>query len=211
MRLAVPHQYEELMKAFPPKLRSQVRRGEKEDMTSKIGGIELLEDFYKVFTLNMRDLGTPVYEKRWFAEILATFPREARICVVSLHGKPLATGFVYGFRDRLEIPWASSDRTYAKFAPNMMLYGAVLRYACEQGYRWFDFGRSSKDSGTYRFKEQWGAKPVQLYWYYWLKDEGPLPEINPQNPKYQFAIKVWQRLPVSVATMVGPHIAKYLP
>lgn len=211
MRLDLPTRFEDLMKAFPPKLRSQVRRGEKEGLTVHMGGLELLDDFYRVFSRNMRDLGTPVYRKEFFAAILSTFPKAATIAVVRYEGNPVATGFLYGFRHTLEIPWASSDRRYARFAPNMFLYGAVLKHACEQGYRCFDFGRSSKESGTYRFKEQWGAKPVQLQWYYWLRAGGPLPELNPQNPKYALAIRLWQQLPVSLTTMVGPMIAKYLP
>ena len=211
MRLHLPSHFDELMKAFPPKLRSQIRRGEKEGMTVQVGGLDLLDEFYAVFARNMRDLGTPVYGKYFFADILRTFPKDAKICAVRLGADTVAAGLVYGFRQTLEIPWASSDRRYARMAPNMMLYGSVLRYACEQGYRVFDFGRSSKDSGTYRFKEQWGAKPVQLHWYYWLRDGGPLPELNPQNPKYALAIRVWQQLPVPVTTTIGPWIAKYLP
>jgi serine/alanine adding enzyme len=211
MRLALPERFEDLMKVFPPKLRSQIRRGEKEGMTVQVGGLELLDDFYRIFSRNMRDLGTPVYEKDFFKEILSTFPRDARLCCVYLQDQVLAAGTLYGFREIIEIPWAASDRRYARMAPNMMLYGSVLRYACEQGYRVFDFGRSTKDSGTYRFKEQWGAKPVQLHWYYWLCDGGPLPELNPQNPKYALAIRIWQHLPVPVATFIGPRVAKYLP
>ncbi|MBZ5626783.1 MAG: FemAB family PEP-CTERM system-associated protein [Acidobacteriia bacterium] len=211
MRLELPTRFDELMKAFPPKLRSQVKRGEKDGMTTHLGGAELLDDFYRVFSLNMRDLGTPVYHKLFFAEILATFSKDAKICCVRSGEKPVAAGFVYGFRQTLEIPWASSDRRYARSAPNMLLYGAALKYACEQGYRVFDFGRSSKDSGTYRFKEQWGARPVQLKWYYWLRDGGPLPELNPQNPKYAVAIRAWQHLPLPVTTWIGPMISKYLP
>jgi serine/alanine adding enzyme len=211
MRLDLPQRYEDLMKSFSPKLRSQVRRGEKEEMTVEVGGLNLLDEFYGVFARNMRDLGTPVYGKQFFREILHVFPKDAKICTVKYNGEAVAGGFVYGYRDTLEIPWAASDKRYGRFAPNMMLYGSVLRYACEQGYRVFDFGRSSKDSGTYRFKEQWGAKPVQLHWHYWLCDGGPLPELNPQNPKYALAIRVWQQLPVSVTTTVGPWIAPYLP
>jgi hypothetical protein len=111
----------------------------------------------------------------------------------------------------LEIPWAASDKRFNRLAPNMLLYSAVLEFACRKGFKAFDFGRSSVDSGTYRFKAQWGAKPVQLYWYYWLRHSGPLPELNPQNPKYALAIRLWQRLPVSMTTMIGPMIAKYLP
>jgi FemAB-related protein (PEP-CTERM system-associated) len=211
MRLDLPPTYDILLKSFTPKLRSQIRRGEKEGMTAHVGGGELLDEFYAVFSLNMRDLGTPVYAKQFFAEILNAFQRDAKLIVVRLAGNPVAAGFVYGFRQMLEVPWAASDKRSARFAPNMFLYGAILKYACEQGYRTFDFGRSSKDSGTYRFKEQWGAKPVQLNWYYWTREGDSLPQLNPQNPKYQLAIRLWQQLPVSVTTILGPKIVKYLP
>lgn len=211
MRLELPQRYEDLLKAFPSKLRSQVRRGEREGMTSRFGGIDLLDDFYQVFARNMRDLGTPVYGKGVFREILETFSKEARICVVYLADQPVAAGFVIGFCHTLEIPWASSDRRYARLAPNMVLYNAVLQYACTEGYQEFDFGRSTVNSGTYRFKEQWGAKPLTLYWYYWLSEWSKLPELNPQNPKYQLAIRMWQHLPVPVTKLVGPAIVKYLP
>jgi len=211
MRLDLPRSYIDLMKAFPPKLRSQVRRAEKEGMTTEMGGLNLLDGFYEIFSRNMRDLGTPVYAKQFFREVLRIFPKDAKIFVVRYDGRAVAAGLVYGFRNILEIPWASSDRRYGRFAPNMMLYGSVLRYACEQGYRIFDFGRSSKGSGTYRFKEQWGAKPVQLQWHYWLLDGQPIPELNPQNPKFRLAIALWKRLPLSVTTFLGPQITKYLP
>ena len=211
MRLELPRCYEDLLKAFPSKLRSQIRRGEREGMTSRLGGLELLEDFYQVFARNMRDLGTPVYGKAFFREILQTFSKEARICAVYLANRPVAAGFVLGFRRNLEIPWASSDRRYARLAPNMVLYNTVLRYACTEGYQEFDFGRSTVNSGTYRFKEQWGARPLTLYWYYWLAQGTKMPDLNPQNPKYQLAIRMWQYLPVPVTQVVGPAIVKYLP
>lgn len=211
MRLELPARFEDLMKAFPPKLRSQIRRGEKEGMTVRVGGLELLDDFYHVFSRNMRDLGTPVYRKDFFKEIMSMFPKDACLCCVYLQDQVLAAGFLYGFRQTVEIPWAASDRRYARMAPNMMLYGSVLRYACERGYQVFDFGRSSKGSGTYRFKEQWGARPVQLHWYYWLKGGDRLPEINPQNPKYRLAIETWKRLPLPLANWLGPRVSKYLP
>jgi FemAB-related protein (PEP-CTERM system-associated) len=211
MRLSLPASFDLLMKRFPSKLRSQVRRAQKEGMTARVGGSECLDEFYTVFSRCMRDLGTPVYAKGFFAKILEVFPKEARICVVSHGSVPVAAGFLYGFRSSLEIPWASSDKRYNKLAPNMMLYGAVLEYACQQGFHVFDFGRSSPDSGTYRFKEQWGAQPHQLYWYYWMGQGREMPQLNPQNPKYALAIRVWQKLPLVIANLLGPHIVKHLP
>jgi len=211
MRLALPPEYETLLKAYPSKLRSQIRRAQKEGMDVRIGGEELLEDYYRVFARCMRDLGTPVYAKRFFQSIVETFPKEVRLCVVSLKRMPLASGLLYGFRSTLEIPWAASDKRFSRLAPNMLLYSAVLEFACREGFKEFDFGRSSVDSGSYRFKQQWGAHPRQLYWYYWLAGGQSIPELNPDNPKFKAAISVWQHLPLPVTNLIGPHIVKYLP
>jgi len=211
MRLPLPRDFDTLWKTFPSKLRSQIRRAHKEDMTVDGGGVDLLDPFYAVFSRGMRDLGTPVYGKSFFRTILETFPKEARIFVVSRHRKPLAAGFVYGFGTMLEIPWAASDRRYNSFAPNMLLYSSALEYACREGFRLFDFGRSTVDSGTFRFKQQWGAKPIPLYWYYWLKEDGHLPELSPHNTKYRLAIQIWKHLPVTMTKIIGPSIVKHLP
>lgn len=211
MRLDLPDDFAILWKGFTAKLRSQIRRAEKEAMTFNIGGEELLKDFYTVFSRNMRDLGTPIYSRAFFSEILKTFATQARIAAVYLAGEPLAAGFLYGFRGVLEIPWASSDRRHNHLAPNMLLYSAVLQYACQEGYRVFDFGRSTPDSGTYRFKEQWGARPVQLYWHYWLRNGGPLPDLSPSNAKFRWATFLWQQLPLGVSRRLGPNIVKFIP
>lgn len=211
MRLQLPNRYEELWKAFSSKLRSQIRRGQKEGMTVRFGAKDCLNDFYLVFARGMRDLGTPVYGRQFFESILSAFPKESRLCVVYLKESPLAAGLVYGFRQMLEIPWAASDKRYSRLAPNMLLYSSVLEYACQQGFQVFDFGRSTPDSGTYRFKEQWGARPVPLHWCYWLAEGQGLPQLHPQNPKYRFAIQAWRKLPLVVANYLGPHVVKYLP
>ena len=211
MRLPLPNSFDELWKAFPSKLRSQVRRAQKEGMTVEFGALDRVGDFYSVFSRCMRDLGTPVYPISWFQKILEVFPNDSRLCVVYHEKTPVAAGFLYGFRSALEIPWAAADRRFNRLSPNMLLYGSVLEYACQRGCSVFDFGRSTPDSGTYRFKEQWGAKPHQLYWYYWVREGKAIPQLNPQNPKFSLAIRAWQRLPLAVANVLGPHIVKYLP
>ena len=93
----------------------------------------------------------------------------------------------------------------------MLLYWNVLEYACEQGFKTFDFGRCTPDSGTYRFKKQWGAEASQLYWHYWLRNGGEPPRLNPANPKYHFAVSAWRRLPLALANRLGPLIVRNLP
>lgn len=211
MRLRLPASTETLWSGFPSKLRSQVKRAQQEDMTVRIGQQEELDGFYEVFAENMRDLGTPAYGKAFFAAILREFPHSATICSVCLRGEPVASGILLGFRDTIEIPWASSLKRHNRLSPNMLLYWSALEFAVRSGYRVFDFGRSSPDSGPFRFKAQWGAAPQSLHWHYWVPDGAGLPDLSPRNPRYQTAIRVWQHLPISVTKLVGPLIVKNLP
>jgi FemAB-related protein (PEP-CTERM system-associated) len=211
MLLDLPGSEGELWSGLKAKLRSQIRRPEKEGATVREGSAGLLDDFYSVFARNMRDLGTPVYSKRFFAAILSFFAERSRVIVVYLDGRPMAAGLMLAHRSTLEIPWASSIREGNRVGLNMLLYWSALRYAVRSGFRRFDFGRSTKDSGTYRFKEQWGASPQPLHWYYVLAARQVLPDLRPSNPKYRLAVRLWQRLPLPVANLLGPHLVKNLP
>lgn len=212
MELELPEETDALWKALGSKLRSQVRRPLKESgVEVSSGGLELLEPFYAVFSRNMRDLGTPVYPQAMFQRILEALPEQARIVLVRYRGQPVAAGFLLQHRDRMEIPWASSLQEYNRLGVNMLMYWHALQASIAAGCRLFDFGRSTVDSGTYRFKKQWGAQPRQLHWHYWLKAGQELPNLTPDNPKYQLAIRAWQRLPVPVANWLGPRIVRNLP
>ena len=211
MRLLLPPSPEELWKFFPSKLRSQVKRPLKEGMEASIGREEELKNFYRVFSANMRDLGTPVYPVQFFRNILDRFGENSWICTVYQERAPIASGFLVGFKNILEIPWASSLREYNNLSPNMLLYWKCLEFACDKGFSSFDFGRSTPGEGTYRFKKQWGAVPHQLYWHYWLKKGDALPNLTTKNPRYTFAINAWKRLPVQFTNLLGPHIVKYIP
>ncbi len=211
MRLDLPATPEALWDSFPSKLRSQIRKPEKANLGARVGRADELDAFYEVFCTNMRDLGTPVYSKAFFRNILERFAGSTWICTVYMGGVPAASGFLAGFKNTVEIPWASSIKRYNMHSPNMLLYWSSLKFAVEKGYRVFDFGRSTPGEGTFKFKEQWGAKPKMLYWHYWLRDGGALPEINPKNPRYNAAINIWKRLPLSITKILGPGIVKNIP
>ena len=211
MILSLPASHDALWQTFTPKLRAQIKRPQREQPQVLQGGKELLNDFYAVFTRNMRDLGTPVYSKEFFENILTSFPNACRIIIIRLDNRPVAAGFLIGHRDRLEIPWASTLRDVNHLSINMLLYWEVLKHAIDRQFRQFDFGRSSKGAGTYRFKQQWGARPRQLYWHYWQKEGGELPSLNPDNPRYALAIKVWKQLPLFITNRLGPLLVRNLP
>ena len=206
MELDLPDEADVLFKAVGSKLRPS-----KEQATVHHGREELLDDFYKVFSRNMRDLGTPVYGRSFFRHVLGGLPDTSRIIVVRHHETPVAAGLLIHHRGRVEIPWASSIRSYNRIGVNMLLYWEALKSSIQAGETVFDFGRSTPDSGTFRFKEQWGASPRQLFWHYWLPEGADLPGLTPDNPKFRIAINIWKRLPVAVTQVFGPRIVRNLP
>ena len=154
MLLPLGEDADKLWRSFPSKLRSQIRRAQREDYYIKHGGTELLNDWYRVFARNMRDLGTPVYSKLWFAELLRAFPNKTSLHVVYIKEKPVSAGFLIGDKSVMQIPWASTLKEYNHLSVNMLLYWHVLQFSIAQKCHWFDFGRSTRDAGTYRFKKQ---------------------------------------------------------
>jgi serine/alanine adding enzyme len=193
------------------KVRNQIRKAEKSGLVVERGGEELVGDFYTVFARNMRDLGTPVYSRRLFEEVLRTFPDRSQLHIVRLNREPVAAGFTYRTGQMVQLPWASSIREFNSLCPNVLLYWDAIQYAHAAGAPVFDMGRSTPGEGTFKFKAQWGAAPVPLHWEYQLLAPGEMPNVSPANPKFQLAIAVWQKLPLSLTTRVGPMIVRAIP
>jgi FemAB-related protein (PEP-CTERM system-associated) len=202
---------EALWNSFPNKVRTDLRKAEQYGQTAELGGAEFLEEFYEVFVDNMRELGTPVYGRRFFEEILRTFPADSYLCVVRHEGKPIAASFLSGYRDSVESIWGCSLYSHAEMKPTMFMYWKAMGFMGAKGYKVFDFGRSTVGAGTHQFKLKWGSKEIPLYWVYWLPGGNELPELNPDNPRYQLAIRAWQKLPLAVTRWIGPHIVRCLP
>jgi len=210
MLLQLPESSDELFKSYNAKLRSQIRRPQKEGMDAIVGGAELLDDFYKVFTVNMRDLGSPVHSKNLFREILNHFDQNVKIGIVTYKGQSVAAGMIIRFKNIIEIPWASTLKKYNQFSPNMLLYWSFLEYACKNGHQYFDFGRSTPGEGTHRFKEQWGAKPFPMYWHNIVLNGKPAGNNESEKSRYEKAIRYWKRLPLPISNMIGPYIRKHI-
>jgi FemAB-related protein (PEP-CTERM system-associated) len=210
MILHLPESAEKLMASFKAKLRSQIKRPLKEGLVCKSGGLELLRDFYSVFLVNMRDLGSPVHSRRLIGQLLTRLPGSSRIFVVYKGVKPVAVSLLVSFNRGCFNPWASSLREFGALSPNMLLYWSMLEYACDTKAATFDFGRSTPGEGTYRFKEQWGARPEPLHWYTFWPNGAGRPVHKVEKDKMGKAVELWKGLPVSVTRILGPPIRKYI-
>ena len=220
MVLELPKSEEALWDHYSAKVRNQIRKGEKFDMKIKWGGREILDEFYDVFSVNMRDLGTPVYSSRLFGSILDEFSDRAELAVVSHENETVAGALLV--HDRVndetgdnagscsQVPSASCLRAANRINANMWMYHNLLLRAIERGSAEFDFGRSSEGSGTFRFKKQWGAAPQKTVWQYHLR-KGDINDMRPDNPKNRRKIEMWQKMPVWLTRMVGPTIVRGIP
>lgn len=211
MTLPLPESADALWTQLDRKVRNQVRKAQKAELRVTLGGGELVDAFYTVFAHNMRDLGTPVYPKRLFAAVFDAMPDRARAVVVSQGDRPIAAGISLRLGTNVLNPWASSLREFRPLCPNMLLYWTMLEQAVADGATVFDFGRSSPGAGTHQFKLQWGATERPLSWEYVLLSRADPPDHGPSNAKFERAIALWQRMPLPVANVIGPLVARHLP
>lgn len=216
MRRALPADSETLFGQFRTKLRSQIRKAEKNGLTGKVvPDVSALDAFYPMFVENMRRLGSPVHGKAWFRELLGAYGDRFRIGLV-YYGEQVVGGGIVLLNGRSAcIPWASTLPEYNRLAPNMLLYWQLLSHVCDSGVDWFDFGRSTPEEGTYRFKKQWGAEPFQLDWQQWTLDG--LDETGQNAAPSRIAgwlrellERGWRQMPLSVTQWLGPRIRKYI-
>lgn len=209
----LPESSDALFRSYKPKLRSQIRKAEKNGLRAEvISRADAIEAFYRVFSVNMHRLGSPVHSLGWFQSLQRSYGERMQTGLV-WHGETVVgAGIVLISGSRASIPWASTLAEYNRLAPNMLLYWSLLAHVTDGGCHTFDFGRSTPGEGTYRFKKQWGAQPHALNWLD-LKPDG---ESEPARKSQQtgglrhLLEATWRRLPLPVANLIGPGVRKYV-
>jgi len=197
------------MLAIPRKQRAMVRKAIKQNLTSNVGtGID---EFYKVYSESVRNLGTPVLSKRYFRILSEVFAESSEILHVRKpDGTIVAAVMSFIFRDQI-LPYYGGGTSNARgVSANDFMYWELMKRSCEQGIRLFDYGRSKQGTGSYSFKKNWGFEPKPLHYEYHLVRAKAVPNVSPTNPKYKLMVNAWRRLPLSMANVVGPMISSKL-
>lgn len=210
MVLAMAGSPEEQWSRFDAKLRNQIRKGEKAEFRRRWGH-EHVATFHRVLLENMRDLGTPIRGVGYYRAILEAYGEAANVLVIDKDGEPAGTMFTVEHAGTLTDPWASSLRRFFAHCPNQVLYWEALQRAFAGGVRRFDFGRSQVGSGTYEFKRQWGAEPVQLYYQYALGRGARVPTLEEQKHGFDLAVRLWKKLPIPLAGLLGEPAKRRFP
>lgn len=207
-RRPIEADHEQNMLAIPRKQRAMVRKGIKAGLVSEID--DNVDRFFEQYAQSVRNLGTPVFAKRYFERLAQAFGKDCEVLTVTASGMPASSVLSFYFRDEV-LPYYGGGGVRAReFAANDFMYWEVMRRAAERGIRVFDYGRSKEGTGSYAFKKNWGFEPQPMHYEYQLVRAKTVPDVNPLNPKYRLFINVWQRLPIGLSKIVGPMLSRDL-
>lgn len=194
--------------AIPRKQRAMVRKGIKNELESVVDSD--VERFFFAYAMSVHRLGTPVFSKKYFKLLKETFKEDCELLTIVKDGKTISSVMSFYFRDEVLPYYGGGTDDARKLAANDFMYWELMRRCCKKGYKTFDFGRSKRNTGSYDFKKNWGFSAQPLHYEYQLFRSSQIPNHNPLNPKYQIFIKTWQKLPISMTNLIGPHIVKNL-
>ena len=199
----------DMARNIPRKQRAEVRKGFKRGLTSVSNSDT--DTLHRVYAESVRNLGSPVFPRRYFRALAEAFPDEHDVTTVLHEGRPVASVLSFHFRGEV-LPYYGGGTVAARaLSANEVMYWEVMRRAGnERGAVRFDFGRSKAGTGAFDYKKNWGFEPEQLHYCYRLAPGAAIPENNPNNPKYRLFIALWKRLPVAVANVLGPPLVRGL-
>ncbi len=199
---------DENLRAIPRKQRAVVRKSLLTGLSASLD--DDVDSFYRLYSESVRNLGTPVFARTYFCDLKQRFGKRCEILIVREGNAPISGLMTFYFRDMVLPLYAGGTPAARRLGAFDFMYWNVLRRAGESGYRTFDFGRSKVGTGAFDFKKNWGFKPHPLSYEYWLRKGRKVPNVSPLNPKYRLFVAAWKRLPLPVANLIGPAIARNL-
>ena len=204
--------HEENLADLPRKKRRSIRVGMRQGLAFGTGRQDRLDAFYRVYSHSVRNLGTPVFPKSLFRNLLDEFrEEEAEILVIERESRPVAACFTFFDRGQALPYYAGALRETFQYSGSDFMYWTLMRLAADRGCRFFDFGRSKRGTGAFEYKCHWGIPPTPLVYQYRLIRDKAIPDLSPKNPRFSLAIQLWRRMPLPVAERLGPLLVRYFP
>jgi len=211
-RRELPASRYEVVGLIPRKARAEVRKAREKHGLQLVGGRDLLPEFYRLYVLNKRSLGSPVFAPAYFRRLLDLFGPRAQLHGLRAPGGRLLTAVLsLQARDTLYPYYSGAAPGVDRLGANNAQYAALMEEAVSAGLRVFDFGRSRANSGAAAFKHHMGFLPLQLDYQFYFPHGGHPPSINPDNPRMALPRRILSVLPLWMARIVGPTVMRNVP
>ena len=197
--------------AVPRKHRAELRKGLANDLDVRFGrDAELRAIHYRLYAISVHNLGTPVFPRALFDEVLDAFGADADIILVSKDGRPLSSVLSLYHGDACMPYWQGATAEARTARANEVAYYRLMCEARARGYSRFDFGRSKVGTGPAAWKKSWGFEPVPLRYATRSADGAAARDVNPLSPRYRRKVELWKKLPLPLANLIGPYLARGL-
>lgn len=205
---------DKILAGVKKKQRAVIRHSLKNELSCSMSSVTSnndFTDFYQLLSISYRNLGTPIFTKKYFENLIVSFGDCSDIAVIRDKNNKASSAVMNFYFNKQVLPYYGGGNDSARGLKSAdFMYYQVMCNAQEKGKTWFDFGRSKNDSGPYKYKKNWGMEPQPLHYYYHLVNATALPNLSPNNPKYKFFINMWQKLPLKISQFIGPFLSKYL-
>ena len=206
---ALANDDEAILAGVKKKQRAVIRHSLKNELSYRID--DDTTTAYEVYSESVRNLGTPVFARQYFKALKQQFKDKCEVLTVEHEGRAVSSVLSFHYKNQV-LPFYGGGIAQARAlkSNDFMYYQLMCSAKSQRQANYFDFGRSKDGSGAFKYKKSWGMEPSPLHYQFHLVKAKALPNLSPNNPKYQFFIRMWQKLPLSVSRMIGPFLSKYL-
>ena len=138
---------------------------------------DLVDTFYRLHLRTRRRFGVPVQPRRFFRMLWQSMIRTGlgSVFIAEASARPVAAEVLLSWNGTAISKYSASDEREWSLRANSLITWHLIKTACEQGSRWFDFGRTDGgNEGLSAFKRSWGAVEEPLA--YGILGVGPEPE-----------------------------------
>ncbi len=194
----------EQLQIFSANLRHKINKAGRNGLTVERGGVDLLDDFYKVYSRHIRSIGSGALPRRFFEIMLAEYDNAwVGIFLVKYKGEVIGGAFNNAYQGFYENGWFATLKPWQRLYPSYLLHSEMIAHAIELGCHTYSFGQSTSGSGVHRFKQQWKTYDVALRWII-----HPQPKVSLR--RYDWIRKIWKYLPYPLGNKFGNYIAKWV-
>jgi len=204
-----------LWKSFPQKaIKYEVNRARKNNLAMKLGESEEdLRLFYRLYTQTRRRLGLPTHPYLLLRILWETFKsrKKMELCLALYEGRAIAGHVLFKFNNRVSVEFEGWNRGYRKLSPNHFLFWEEIKQAHKEGFRIYDFGRTSTQNvGLMEFKSRWGAEICDLPIFYYSAQGARERAYDEGTVAYRLMRSLFRIMPESIHPLFGKWLYNHL-
>lgn len=171
--------------------------------------LEFMEEYFKLHLQTRKRQGVPCQARDFFKNLHKQIISKnlSFVGLSFMNKKPIAGGVFLHFNKTITYKYGASDNNYWKLQPNNLMFYEVIKWAVENKFKIFDFGKTdSENKGLRDFKSGWGATESDLYY-------SSIPEQGSGKLKkiiLDYCVKpVIKYSPTKVCELTGKYFYKY--